>query len=62
MRAWISLIAVAFTLADFGPATSAVAVEPPVPAMVEFNRDVRPILSDNCFHCHGPDQNAREAE
>jgi hypothetical protein len=62
MRAWISLIAVAFTLADFGPTSPAVAVELPVPAKVEFNRDVRPILSDNCFHCHGPDQNAREAE
>src|SRR6478672_1086458 len=37
------------------------AAEPPVPARIEFNRDVRPILSDNCFHCHGPDNNARKA-
>jgi hypothetical protein len=26
-----------------------------------FNRDVRPILAENCFACHGPDRNARKA-
>ncbi|MCB1061677.1 MAG: PSD1 domain-containing protein [Verrucomicrobiae bacterium] len=29
-------------------------------ASLSFNADIRPILSDKCFHCHGPDSNKRE--
>ena len=32
-----------------------------VQAQIDFNRDIRPILSDNCFACHGPDKKKRKS-
>ncbi|MEY5006300.1 MAG: hypothetical protein RI969_1388 [Verrucomicrobiota bacterium] len=38
------------------------AALPAVGAKVDYNEDVRPILSENCFYCHGPDGNKRKAK
>ena len=41
-----------------GAAANVAAAEPEL----SFNRDVRPILADKCFHCHGPAAQTRKAE
>ncbi|MFZ4767311.1 MAG: DUF1549 domain-containing protein, partial [Roseimicrobium sp.] len=32
------------------------------PTQVDFNRDIQPILSENCYHCHGPDKAERKGD
>lgn len=39
-------------------ALGAAAAEP----VVDFNRDIRPILANHCFTCHGPDEKVRKAD
>ena len=59
-QSWIFWLA-ACGLLPLGGALRAQS-EGPLPESVEFNRDIRPILSDVCYHCHGPDQAKRKAD
>lgn len=38
-----------------------VAIQAAEPQSVQFNRDIRPILAENCFQCHGPDPSHRKS-
>jgi mono/diheme cytochrome c family protein len=43
-------------------AFAAAKPKPAASGNIDFNRDIRTILSDNCFACHGPDENKRKAK
>jgi hypothetical protein len=43
------------------PAVAPAAETNPGAGRIDFNRDIRPILSDHCYTCHGPDATKRKA-
>src|SRR6266446_1072045 len=54
-----------FTIIDAAMRTSWIVFAlawPGIAATVEFNRDIRPILSDKCYTCHGPDKGNRKSQ
>jgi mono/diheme cytochrome c family protein len=46
---------------EVAPAENAAEVTPAMEKTIGFNRDIRQLLSNNCFQCHGPDKGHRKA-
>src|SRR5437764_12413230 len=60
-RSRIGILALGIVVVGAGIALPAIVSQTPDKQQVKFNRDVRPILTDNCFACHGPDPGSRKA-
>src|SRR5215831_13577607 len=57
-------LAAALGLVLFGFSASVASAGPSqtTSPKVDFNHDIRPILAENCYKCHGPDDGARKAK
>ena len=57
----LRLFAVCLGLLCLFRSASSAAARKGAKDQVDFNRDIRPIFSENCYACHGPDKGKRKA-
>jgi hypothetical protein len=61
LHRWLAISLLFMAICGFAW-TSLSLAEPPAPEKLDFNFDIRPILADRCFLCHGPDARNRKAD
>src|SRR3954454_13992606 len=62
-RPLAALLAAVTTLALWqGRSPTQAAPTAPAQPPIDFNRQIRPVLAENCFTCHGPDEKERKAK
>src|ERR1044071_7090031 len=60
LTARVGLALLVFAWTSF--ASSAASSSSDSKSKLSYNRDIRPLLSENCFFCHGPDPNKRKGK
>ncbi|WP_395768565.1 PSD1 and planctomycete cytochrome C domain-containing protein [Aquirufa sp.] len=60
-RSWLILILAVGGIFTYTRCTETQAQETAMPDVIDYNYHIRPIFSDRCFKCHGPDANKRKA-
>jgi hypothetical protein len=60
-RSWLILILGIGGIFTYTQCTDTQAQETAMPDVIDYNYHIRPIFSDRCFKCHGPDANKRKA-
>ncbi len=60
-RSWLILLLAVGGIFTYTRCTETQAQETAMPDVIDYNYHIRPIFSDRCFKCHGPDANKRKA-